>query len=376
MATREMTPEGVSDSSFAKSLGRLLGERSADIDTLARKVGAERRYLEALLDGDKEPSSGMIELIARALGVSASHFFEYRLATVTSALEWDPERLNHLFLESMTEAERTHVDDSSFDNKPLREAIRALLAVEEMTQAELAESIGLTPSEFSQILNSRVDAPADLPHAIAQAFGVPAECLLAYRLEVVTEWLHESPRELNALWEDMTHGIELAPYDHWPMRSLPDPRRVSLVELARSLIEIVKVEGPVLGARVYSLRLRGAGVSAETRELRSLLNRASFAAMQAGALIGVDERSDRTQKYLVLRVPGSPEVLMRARGDRSIPEIPLAEVCAVVESTRSYRVGDSVQDVQNEVLAAYGVDQPRLADVEHINHAINMKGGR
>lgn len=98
--------------------------------------------------------------------------------------------------------------------------------------------------------------------------------------------------------------------------------------------------------------------------------------MQAGALIGMDERSDRTQKYLVLRVPDSPEVCMRARGDRTIPEIPLAEVCAVVQSTQAHRVGDTVQNVQNEVLAAYGIAQPRLADIEHINQAINMKGGR
>ena len=104
-----------------------------------------------------------------------------------------------------------------------------------------------------------------------------------------------------------------------------------------------------------------------------MLNRASYAAMRARAILGVNERPERSQKFLVLRVPGTPEVRVRARGDRQVPEIPLTEVRVVVKETLAYRRGDDVLAIQEEVLSAYAIRQPRLSDIEHINRAFNPR---
>ncbi len=225
-------------------------------------------------------------------------------------------------------------------------------------------------------MNGRADRTTDFLCSVADALGVPPESLLAFRLEVVAEWLRAHPEETNEAWDEIQRGPLLEPYEHWPVRPLPDPRTVSLADVAKSLIAIVKIEGPVLGGRAYSLRLRAAGLYTGTRELRSVLNKASFAAIKAGAIIGLNEFPGPTQKFLVLRIPGSPEVRVRTRGERSVSEIPLAELAEVVASTRAYRLGEPVAEVQNAVLALYGIASPRLADLEHINRAINMKSGQ
>jgi transcriptional regulator with XRE-family HTH domain len=368
--------ERTSDAPFPESLGDLL-HGAADLASVARQIGVGPRYLNSLLEGEVEPSVDAIELISDALGVPPGYFMEYRLGKVVSALQWDPERVNSLFLLSMAAEERSQVREAVFDNRPLKDLVRSLLREEELTQAELADSIGVSASDFSLIINGRIEPPPDFAYAIAQAFGLPEEVLFAYRLDVVADWLRERTTEINELWTEITRGPSLAHYVAWEVRRLPDPRDVSLTDLARSLIEIVKVEGPVLGARVYGLRLSAARIDNETRELRSLLNRASHAATHARALMGVNEgRLERTQKYLVLRAPDQPEVLVRERGPRSIPEIPRAEVARVAESTLAYRLGRSVREIQNEVLAAYGVPEPRLFELEHINRAITVKGGR
>jgi transcriptional regulator with XRE-family HTH domain len=358
---------------FSEALALLLAEQGKSLQDISRTTGYDVAYLASLLDGHQDPSPAVVELVARSLSVAPDHFLEYRLAAVILALRREPDRVNQLFLESLSSLERESLDVATFDNRPFVEAVRATLSSEEMTQGELAESIGLSQSELSLVLNGRRNPPADLPEAIAQALGVPPEFFLAYRLAIVHEWLRERPETIDGLMESLERTVELAPYEAWPARALPDPQRVPLVELARSLAEIITVEAPVIGARVYAVRLRAAGIETETRELRSVLNRASYALMQAGAIVGVNERLERTQKYLVLRPLGAPEVRVRTRGDRRVTEIPLSEVRAVVEATRAHRYGESVAAIQEEVLGLYDVSSPRLDDLEHINRALSQR---
>lgn len=357
---------------FPHALSALMRQKGMTSAEITQATGFSPSYVEALLEGDHDPSLGVIELIAEVFAVSPRHFLEYRVHLVTSALTRDPEEANALFLGSLSDLERENVDVSSFDDRPLAEAVRALLVEEEMTQVELAESIGLSQSELSRILNGRRAAPLEFIETVAQALGVRPEFFLEYRLAMLGEWLRMHRDRVSELLERLERGVELPPYESWEVRPLPDPRSVSLVELARSIIEIIRVEGPVLGVRAYALRLRASGIW-ETKELRSLLNRASYAAMRARAILGVNERPERSQKFLVLRVPGTPEVRARARGDRRVAEIPLGEVRAVVKETLSYRRGEDVLAIQEEVLSAYAVPRPRLNDIEHINRAINLR---
>jgi transcriptional regulator with XRE-family HTH domain len=374
-ATNEVTESGWSDESFAETLSKLIEGRGLELSSLAQRMGVNARYLEKLIERDSEPTPEAIELAAEVLDLSPDHFFEHRLAEVVAALEWDPDRVNALFSSHLSALERAHIDTGVFDDRPLRDTVRAVLADEELTQGDLAESLGMTASELSLILNRRVDAPPDFAQSVATALGLAPERLFAFRLDVVAERLRGSHEEVNALWSEIRRGPIVEPYVSWPVRPLPDPRDVSLTDLARSIIEIVEVEEPVLGARVYRLRLRAARIEHETRELRSLLNRASYAAISGGALVGTNEGTfEQTQKYLVLRRPNTPDVRPRERGEREIVEIPLVELSHVAWSTRARRLGGTVKDVQNELLALYRVAQPRLHELEHINRAIQHGG--
>lgn len=361
---------------FCESARRLMEAQGIRASELAQRSGFEVARVRELLSGERAPSPVALDRVAGVLGVSPGYFREHRLERVLAFLERDPDRVNELFLRSLSDAERSVVDVSSFDNRPLRDVLRMLLADEEITQGELAESLGLAPSDFSLIVNRRSDMPPDFVSSIAHALGAEPELFLAHRLDVVAAFLEASPSTADDLWDELSRTVELDAYEEWPMRTLPDPRSLSLVEIAKSLIEIVSVEGPVVGARAYEVRLRASDLQAETRELRGLLNRASYAATRSGALLSANEQNEQTQKFLVLRLPGTPEVRTRQRGPRAVPQIPLSEVAAVVASTEAYRFGHSLEAVQNEMLATYHVDNPRLVDLEHINRAVNLKGDR
>ncbi len=358
---------------FPETLATLLAERGMSPQKLARTMRIEASSLHAAIDGRKEPTRAVLELAASTLDIAPHHFIEYRLATVVDALARDPAHANALFLESLPELERPNVDVSRFGNQGFAESVRALLAEEELTQGELAESIGILPSELSRMLNGKRRLHAEIIVLVAQALGVEPELFLEYRLALLGEWLRDHPDQIDALLDGLEPPVGLPPYRAWPVRSLPDPRHVRLKEVSRSLVEIIEVEGPVLVARVYRLRLYAAGIQVETRELRALLHRASHAAITSGSLIGENERPKPTQRKLVLRTPGTPAVRIRARGDRSIAEIPLAEIHAVIETSKSSRLHEPRAAVQNELFALYEVGQLRPADIKHIHKAITMR---
>src|SRR5262249_21350715 len=156
----------------------------------------------------------------------------------------------------------------------LTPSIWELLGRDESTQQELAESIGMTQSAVSRVMNGYDPATPEFIETVASALGVAPEYFLEYRLFHLEEWLLANRARLQALHDELTTRPVLAEYRAWCQRRLPPPNEVNAQALIRSLLEIVDVEGPVLGARVYKLRLNASGLR-ETKELRSLLNRAS-----------------------------------------------------------------------------------------------------
>jgi transcriptional regulator with XRE-family HTH domain len=239
-----------------------------------------------------------------------------------------------------------------------------------MTQGELAESLGYPQNEFSRMLNAQTTPPADFIESLADALGIPPQTFLDYRLMVVEDALRAVPERVDELLEELSRGIELPPYFEWKVRPLADPRTMSLTDVAREIIEIVEAEGPVVGARVYRLRLAAAGIASETKELRSVLNRAAAAAVRSGRLLADNERDERTQKYLVLRAAGVEQVTPRARGDRSMLEVPLREIAEVVGMTNAHRRGGNVAEIQHEIFAAFGIAGSNIQILERVNTAI------
>jgi transcriptional regulator with XRE-family HTH domain len=65
---------------------------------LAERTDLSAGYLNHLVHGNRPvPSSDVIERLARALGVEAEHFREYRLRVITERLEAMPELIDRLY---------------------------------------------------------------------------------------------------------------------------------------------------------------------------------------------------------------------------------------------------------------------------------------
>ena len=123
-------------------------------------------------------------------------------------------------------------------------------------------------------------------------------------------------------------GEVAKPYVNWESRPLPDPRTAPLSELVKGLVEIVGAEGPVQCYRAYTLYARSIGLQKIREETKLRFNRAMIRAIETEVIVVADEanRNDLIDK--IARLPGSPEIVLRARGDRKIEEIPPLEIAA------------------------------------------------
>ena len=65
---------------------------------LAERTGLSAGYLNHLVHGNRPvPSNEVVERLAKALGVEADHFREYRLRTVVERLEQSPDLADRLY---------------------------------------------------------------------------------------------------------------------------------------------------------------------------------------------------------------------------------------------------------------------------------------
>jgi hypothetical protein len=167
------------------------------------------------------------------------------------------------------------------------------------------------------------------------------------------------------------------PYQAWPAPDLLDPLLVSAADLTQELVDIVDFEGPVLVKRAIRMRLEAADIPEEkaTAKMSHGIDSAVADALLTDSLVILrDGGSDEGR--LVLHWPESPAVVVRERGPRPIPEIPLGEISALIKATDGFARHAGVTGIQNELLRLYQVPNPQSADFEHINAAINMGSGR
>lgn len=87
-----------SDEPFGPTIERLMTESGTTYRALAERTDLSAGYLNHLVHGNRPvPSSDVIERLARALGVEAEHFREYRLRVITDRLEAMPELIDRLY---------------------------------------------------------------------------------------------------------------------------------------------------------------------------------------------------------------------------------------------------------------------------------------
>lgn len=87
-----------SNEPFGDTIERLMAETAITYRGLADKTGLSAGYLNHIVHGNRPvPSNDVIERLAKALGVDAAHFREYRLRAVTDRLERQPELIDRLY---------------------------------------------------------------------------------------------------------------------------------------------------------------------------------------------------------------------------------------------------------------------------------------
>lgn len=352
-------------------------QHGVGLAAIAHRARMSPTQLQLLADGETFPiEAEAIEAVARALRLVPSQLREYRLAIVLDSLTRNCERLDALFFETLSPIERNLVGDAKFSKEPLGPTVWRLLGEHELTQQELAEGVGLAQSSLSRAMNGHERPSIELLETIAQALDVAPEIFVEYRLRLIDEWLRDHPGRTDEFFDELNWDPALGEYHSWRARALPDPRDVEPRALLESLLEIVTAEGPVMGARVYELRLAAAGLN-ESKELRSLLNRATAAASRAGLVVDENESGEQTQKYRILRLPHQAAVVPRVLGGRRLWQVPPHELETVIRGTAAWKRGLSVARIQTAVMATYGLSGVSMKDAEHLNRCImrSRQGG-
>ena len=173
--------------------------------TLARRAGMMPTALRLLLDREvSSTDAGVLEALARALGISPNRLREYRMAIVVGSLAQNLARMNALFLECLSPIERELIGSAEFNDQAFGATVWRLLAENELTQQELAESIGFAPATLSRVMNGHDRLSVELLETIAHALDTAPEMFIEYRLELVEEWLREHPERTDELFDDLT----------------------------------------------------------------------------------------------------------------------------------------------------------------------------
>jgi transcriptional regulator with XRE-family HTH domain len=87
-----------SEEPFGPTIEKLMDETGVTYRALADKTKLSAGYLNHLVHGNRPvPSDDVMRTLAKALGVEAEHFREYRLRVITERLEAMPDLIDRLY---------------------------------------------------------------------------------------------------------------------------------------------------------------------------------------------------------------------------------------------------------------------------------------
>jgi transcriptional regulator with XRE-family HTH domain len=87
-----------SEEPFGATIEKLMDETGVTYRALADKTKLSAGYLNHLVHGNRPvPSDDVIRTLAKALGVEAEHFREYRIRVITERLEAMPDLVDRLY---------------------------------------------------------------------------------------------------------------------------------------------------------------------------------------------------------------------------------------------------------------------------------------
>ncbi len=142
----------------------------------------------------------------------------------------------------------------------------------------------------------------------------------------------------------------------WKSTPLPPFLKAVTDEYADAILEIIKTEGPTTGGRLRRLlgeaSLMGKGLN--YTKLASVLD----PMLKAGHVLRVDRHGvDARLEQVIVSAPGLPEIVVRARNQRLLTEIPINEARAVLQANTRYRLRPN-KNLGFEVLSRHYEIQP------------------
>jgi ketosteroid isomerase-like protein len=165
-----------------------------------------------------------------------------------------------------------------------------------------------------------------------------------------------------------TFAIELEPYRAWEPRPVPDPRTAGRDLLMPALLEIVEAEGPVLAGRAFGLYTRASGGKKLTTAAKAPLTGSAWRLKIQERLVVGREGATTIESEDVLRPAGSSPVRVRELGPRTLEEVPLDEVAALMD--RLAEAG--ADDLKRAVLDTYGLIRLTARADQYLEQALEL----
>ena len=162
-------------------------------------------------------------------------------------------------------------------------------------------------------------------------------------------------------------SVALEPYVAWEPRPVPDPRTGGRDQLMPVVMEIVEAEGPVLAGRAFGLYTRAAGGKKLTGAAKAPLTGAAWRLKIQDRLVIAREGATTIENDDVLRPADSPAVRVRELGPRTLEEVPLDEVAALMQLLRDA----GATDLKRAVLDTYGLIRLTARADEYLESALS-----
>jgi len=184
------------------------------------------------------------------------------------------------------------------------------------------------------------------------------------------EWLEAAPAAPVA--EAAPVPIALEPYRAWEPQPLSDPRATPRPQIMAAMLEIIAAEGPMTATRAYSLYNKASGGKKLTSVARAPLSSAVYWLAQERKIVLTRRDEIPWQDDDLVRLPDSPAVRVRELGPRSLDEVPLDEIAALIGRLRSSRSLDGDVEIKRAVLSAYGLVRLTTRADEYLGLALDL----
>jgi len=163
----------------------------------------------------------------------------------------------------------------------------------------------------------------------------------------------------------------LAPYVSFVGATVP-LHLATRQEIRDGLIEIVRVEGPILGERLRQVYVKASGGERVGKTMASQLNRAIWAVAQSGDLIVDNPLNESGQSSRSFRLPTQDANVARELGPRTLVQVPPLELAAVLAMASDENGDVSQTELYRSALALLGRKSLTEASRAQLDRALSL----